>query len=112
MKGFLEGLGYHVLVTANEQESLRLLREVKPAISLILVNQGLVSDRALETGRRIRNLGELSEEVPIVVLPSEYEDEKEGSDQPMGGNDYKSYMTTTWQLECLLKKALQTLMEN
>ena len=107
MKGFLERLGYHVVVTDTEQETLTLLREVKPPISLILVNLGLGSDQALEAGRRIRTLGELSEEVPIVVLPSEYQDEKEGSDEPMGGNDYKSYMTTTGQLESLLKKTLQ-----
>ena len=106
MKSFLERLGYDVLLTASEEESLRVLRDGKQAISLILINQAAVSDVVLETARRIRNLAELGEATPIVVLPSEFEDEKEGSDQVVGPNDYKSYITTTDQLENLLKRVL------
>ena len=93
-------------MTATEEESLRLLHDGNQAIRLILINQAAVSDVALETARRIRDLGRLGEETPIVVLPSEFEDEKEGSDQVVGLNDYKSYITTTDQLENLLKRVL------
>ena len=95
-----------MLLTATEEESLRVLRDGKQAISLILINQAAVSDIVLETARRIRDLAKLGEETPIVVLPSEFEDEKEGSDQVVGPNDYKSYITTTDQLENLLKRVL------
>jgi CheY-like chemotaxis protein len=101
-------LGYDVLLTASEEESLRVLRDGKQAISLILINQAAVSDVVLATARRIRDLGQLGEETPIVVLPSEFENEKEGSDQVVGPNDYKSYITTTDQLENLLKRVLPT----
>ena len=108
LKSFLERLGYEVVLTATEEESLRLLRDGKQVISLILINQAAVSDVALETARRIRALAHLGEETPIVVLPSEFENEKEGSDQAVGPNDYKSYITTTDQLESLLKRVLPT----
>ena len=108
LKSFLERLGYDVLLTATEEESLQVLRDGKQAISLILINQAAVSDIVLETARRIRDLAQLGEETPMVVLPSEFEDEKEGSDQVVGPNDYKSYITTTDQLENLLKRVLPT----
>jgi len=97
-----------VVLTATEEESLRLLRDGRYAISLILINQAAVSDVVLETARRIRDLARLGEETPIVVLPSEFEEEKEGSDQLVGPNDYKSYITSTDQLEDLLNRVLPT----
>ena len=97
-----------MVLTATEEESLRLLRDGRYAISLILINQAAVSDVVLETARRIRDLARLGEETPIVVLPSEFEEEKEGSDQLVGPNDYKSYITSTDQLEDLLNRVLPT----
>lgn len=101
MKRFLEDLGYQVALAINEQDSLSLTSD--PAcVQLILMNQKMVSDDALAAGRRIRKQVNVSSSAPVVVLPFEFRKEMEGTDENMGGRDYKSYMTSEQQLEDLL----------
>ncbi len=108
MRKFLEGLGYHILMAQKEKDALELLHDSGLPIDLILINQRVMSDDALATGRRIRDLGKISEQVPVVVIPHEFNDGKEGTDQRVGGNDHKTYMTSTDQLENLLKRFAPT----
>ena len=102
MKRFLEDLGYEVALATNEIDSLNLMNEPHNAVKLILMNQRMVSDDALAAGRRIREHVNVSNSAPVIVLPFEFRKELEGTDENMGGQDYKSYMTSEQQLEDLL----------
>lgn len=102
MKRFLEDLGYEVALATNEKDSLNLMSEPHAAVQLILMNQRMVSDDALAAGRRIREHVSVSNSAPVIVLPFEFRKEMEGTDENMGGRDYKSYMTSEQQLEDLL----------
>jgi CheY-like chemotaxis protein len=101
MKRFLEDLGYEVALAINEQDSLSLIND-PASVHLILMNQRMVSDDALAAGRRIRKQVIVSSSAPVIVLPFEFRKEMEGTDENMGGRDYKSYMTSEQQLEDLL----------
>ena len=102
MKRFLEDLGYDVAVATDEGDSLRLINEDHPKVKLILLNQRMLSDDALSAGRRIREHVAVVNSAPVIVLPFEFRKELEGTDENMGGRDYKSYMTSEEQLEGLL----------
>jgi CheY-like chemotaxis protein len=102
MKRFLEDLGYEVALAINEQDSLGLINDPPASVQLILMNQRMVSDDALAAGRRIRKHVNVSSSAPVIVLPFEFRKEMEGTDENMGGRDYKSYMTSEQQLEDLL----------
>jgi CheY-like chemotaxis protein len=102
MKKFLEDLGYEVALASNEKDSLNLMSGPQAAVQLILMNQRMVSDDALAAGRRIREHVNVSNSAPVIVLPFEFRKEMEGTDENMGGRDYKSYMTSEQQLEDLL----------
>ena len=102
MKRFVEDLGYEVALAINEKDSLKLMNEPHAAVQLILMNQRMVSDDALAAGRRIREHVSISNSAPVVVLPFEFRKEMEGTDENMGGGDYKSYMTSEQQLDDLL----------
>ena len=102
MKRFLGDLGYEVALAINEKDSLQLMSEPHTAVQLILMNQRMLSDDALAAGRRIREHVSVSNSAPVIVLPFEFRKEMEGTDENMGGRDYKSYMTSEQQLEDLL----------
>jgi DNA-binding response OmpR family regulator len=102
MKRFLEDLGYDVAVATDEGDSLRLISRDHLKVKLILLNQRMLSDDALSAGRRIREHVNVSSSAPVIVLPFEFRKELEGTDENMGGRDYKSYMTSEQQLEDLL----------
>ena len=106
MKRFLEDLGYEVALATNEKDSLNLMNEPQATVQLILMNQKMVSDDALAAGRRIREHVNVSNFAPVIVLPFEFRKELEGTDQNMGGRDYKSYMTSEQQLQDLLEGLL------
>jgi DNA-binding response OmpR family regulator len=107
MKRFLEDLGYDVALATNEDDSLRLMAGVQAKIQLILMNQRMLSDDALAAGRRIREHVNVPNSAPVIVLPFEFSKELEGTDKNMGGEDYKSYMTSEQQLEDLLAGLLK-----
>ena len=94
MKRFLEDLGYKVVLAVNEKDSLDQMSEPQATVQLILMNQRMVSDNALAAGRRIRDQANVSNSAPVVVLPFEFRKEMEGTDENVGGRDYKSYMTS------------------
>ena len=102
MKQFLEDLGYAVALAANEDDTLRLIDGDQAKVRLILLNQRMLSDDALAAGRRIRTHVNAPNSAPVIVLPFEFSKEFEGTDENMGGRDYKSYMTSEQQLEDLL----------
>ena len=102
MKLFLEDLGYDVALATSEKDSLNLMSQPHASVQLILMNQRMVSDDALTAGRRIREHVTVSNSAPVIVLPFEFRKEMEGTDENMGGRDYKSYMTSEQQLEDLL----------
>ena len=102
MKRFLQDLGYEVAVVVNEKDSSNRMREPQATVQLILMNQRMVSDDALAAGRRIREQVNVSNSAPVIVLPLEFRREMEGTDENMGGQDYKSYMTSEQQLQDLL----------
>ena len=102
MQRFLESMGYDVEVGTDEDDSLRKLSDNHLNVKLILVNQRMLSDDALSAGRRIRAHANVANSAPVVVLPFEFRNELEGTDQNVGGRDYKSYMTSEQQLEDLL----------
>lgn len=102
MKQFLEDLGYAAAVATNERDSLRLISDGHPGVKLILLDQRMLSDDALAAGRRIREYINDVNSVPVIVLPFEFRKDLEGTDQNVGGRDYKSYMTSEKQLADLL----------
>ena len=102
MKRFLEELGYDVEVGTDERDSLRKISGDHRTVKLILLSQRMLSNDALSAGRRIREHANVANSAPVVVLPFEFRNELEGTDQNMGGRDYKSYMTSEQQLEDLL----------
>lgn len=102
MKRFLEELGYDVEVGTDEGDSLRMISGDHRKVKLILLSQKMLSDDALCAGRRIREHVNVANSAPVVVLPFEFRNELEGTDENMGGRDYKSYMTSEQQLEDLL----------
>lgn len=102
MERFLEGLGYDVAVSTDEGDCLQMISGDHRKVKLILLNQRMMSDDALSAGRRIREHANVANSAPVVVLPFEFCNELEGTDENMGGRDYKSYMTSEQQLEDLL----------
>lgn len=107
MKRFLEDLGYRVALATDEADSLRLVDANHTQIQLILLNQRMLSDDALAAGQRIREYVNMPNPIPVVVLPFEFSNELEGTDQNMGNGYYKSYMNTEQQLEDLLAGLLR-----
>jgi CheY-like chemotaxis protein len=107
MQRFLQDLGYQVAVATDELDSRRRISEMQASVQLILMNLRMVSDDALAAGRRIREQVNISNSAPVVVLPFEFLKEKEGTDENMGEQDYKSYMTSEEQLEDLLAGLLR-----
>ena len=107
MKRFLEDLGYVVALATNEEDSMRLIHGEQTKVHLILLNQRMLSDDALAAGRRIREHASVPNSAPVIVLPFEFSKEFEGTDENMGGRDYKSYMTSERQLEDLLAGLLK-----
>ena len=107
MKRFLEDLGYAVELAINEEDSMRLVYGDQSKVQLILLNQKMLSDDALAAGRRIREHVNVPNSAPVIVLPFEFNKEFEGTDENMGGRDYKSYMTSERQLEDLLAGLLR-----
>ena len=107
MKRFLEDLGYEVALATNEEDSMRLIHGDRTKVQLILLNQRMLSDDALAAGRRIRGHASVPNSAPVIVLPFEFSKEFEGTDENMGGRDYKSYMTSERQLEDLLAGLLK-----
>ena len=107
MKRFLEDLGYAVTLAINEEDSMRLVYGDQSKVQLILLNQKMLSDDALAAGRRIREHVNVPNSAPVIVLPFEFNKEFEGTDENMGGRDYKSYMTSEGQLENLLAGLLK-----
>ena len=107
MKRFLEDLGYAVTLAINEEDSMRLVYGDQSKVQLILLNQKMLSDDALAAGRRIREHVNVPNSAPVIVLPFEFNKEFEGTDENMGGRDYKSYMTSERQLEDLLAGLLR-----
>jgi hypothetical protein len=57
-------------------------------------------------GRRVRDHFKMGLDIPVVVLPAEFEKELEGKDEGVGGRDYKSYLADCQQLEALLSRLL------
>ena len=106
MKRFLEDLGYAVALVTNEVDSMRFVYGDQK-VQLILLNQKMLSDDALAAGRRIREHVNVPNSAPVIVLPFEFSKEFEGTDENMGGRDYKSYMTSEGQLEDLLAGLLK-----
>jgi len=106
MKRFLEDLGYAVALATNEEDSKRVVYGDQK-VQLILLNQKMLSDDALAAGRRIREHVNVPNSAPVIVLPFEFSKEFEGTDENMGGRDYKSYMTSEGQLEDLLAGLLK-----
>ena len=102
MERFLENLGYDVALSTNEGDSLQMISGDHRKVKLILLNQKMLSDDALSAGQRIREHVNVANSAPVVVLPFEFRKELEGTDENMGGRDYKSYMTSEQQLEDLL----------
>ena len=109
MKKFLEELGYEVALANNEDDSLRLISGTQTPVHLILLNQKMLSDDALAAGRRLRKHVNVANSAPVIVLPFEFSTEMEGTDESMGGRDYKSYMTSERQLKDLLAGLLRDL---
>lgn len=109
MKRFLEDLGYEVALAFDEKDSLVQLSEPQGTVQLILMNQRMLSDNALAAGRRIRDHVNVPNSAPVVVLPFEFRKEMEGTDENVGGRDYKSYMTSEQQLSDLLAGLLDQL---
>ena len=102
----LEGRGYRVVVATNEDASVAAVLASPLHIGLILVDQMMISDQALALGRRIRSYFSMAATVPVVVIPMEFTKEKEGSDESVGGRDYKAYLANYSQLENLLARLL------
>ena len=102
----LEGRGYRVVVATNEDASVAAVLASPQQIGLILVDQMMSSDQALALGRRIRSYFSMAATVPVVVIPMEFTEEKEGSDESVGGRDYKAYLANYSQLENLLARLL------
>ena len=107
MKRFLEDLGYAVALVINEEDSMRWVNGDQSKVQLILLNQKMLSDDALAAGRRIREHVNVPNSAPVIVLPFEFSKKFEGTDENMGGRDYKSYMTSERQLEDLLAGLLK-----
>jgi PleD family two-component response regulator len=106
LKRLLEKQGYHVVLAFDERDSMRLIGDKNLNIGLILIDQRMLSDEALAAGRRIRQHENVSESIPVVVIPFEFSREVEGTNERAGGSDYKSYMANGSQLEDLLTRLL------
>jgi CheY-like chemotaxis protein len=102
MEQFLTSLGYDVAASSDEGDSLQMISGDHRKVKLILLSQRMLSDDALSAGRRIREHANVANSAPVVVLPFEFRTELEGTDENMGGRDYKSYMASEQQLEDLL----------
>ena len=103
---FLTTKGYRVVLAPNEQDSIKQIADSQFRIGLILVDQDMNSDEALAVGRRVRNHFRMGENIPVVVIPLEFREEMEGTDEGVGGRDYKTYLSNNQQLENLLHRLL------
>ncbi len=104
---FLRQQGYCIVVGSNEEESIRQATAQDFSIRLILVNQQMSSDKALDVGRRIRDRLLMDTQVPVVVIPLEFNGAMEGKDKVDRG-DYKTYLADSQQLVSLLRRLLPT----
>ena len=106
MTQFLRARAYRVVEATNEANSIEEIDKSGDRVALILVDQDMNSDDALAIGRRVRDHFKMGLAVPVVVLPAEFKKDMEGTDEGVGGSDYKSYLANGQQLEGLLSKLL------
>jgi CheY-like chemotaxis protein len=107
MTEFLRSRGYRVIEATNEADSIAEIVKSEHQVGVILVDQNINSDDALAIGRRVRDHFKVGQAVPVVVFPAEFKKEMEGTNEAVGGRDYKSYLANGQQLEGLLSTLLQ-----
>ncbi len=106
MMELLKTHGHRVVVAKDESSATELIAERHLKIGLIVLNQKMGSDDALAVGRQIRSHLDTEEKVPVIVIPSEFTHDMEGTDQSVGGGDFKSYITSPEQLATLIGRLL------
>lgn len=102
----LDSNGYQVLMAENESEAVTVLDHAGEKVDLILVNQKMSSEEALAVGRRLRKHPRADESAPVVVIPLEFDSQLEGTNTNVGGDDYKSFINNSQQLQEFLDQLL------
>jgi CheY-like chemotaxis protein len=95
----LNSNGYQVFLVVDEKEALDLLGTQDCSVDLILLEQRMPSEKALELGRRLRKHPRVIKDAPVVVLPLEFVDELEGVIEKVGDNEYKAFIDNSQHLQ-------------
>lgn len=98
--------GYQILMAENENEAVAVLDHSSEKVDLILVNQKMTSEEALAVGRRLRKHPRAGESAPVVVLPLEFDSKLEGTNERIGGGEYKAFINNSQQLQEFLDQLL------
>lgn len=98
--------GYQILMAENENEAVEVLDHASETVDLILVDQKMTSEEALSVGRRLRKHSRAGESAPVVVLPLEFDSQLEGTNEKVGGAEYKAFINNSQQLQEFLDQLL------
>lgn len=107
MRRMLEGEGYRVLVTLDEQDATERVSGGRVQADLILLNQAMSPQETLAAGRRIRELCEACAGKPVVVIASDYTNDEEGIDDQITDGEWITYLEDAEQLQRLLSRLTQ-----
>jgi DNA-binding response OmpR family regulator len=103
--------GYRVIVAIDEEDALERVGGGHVHADLVLVNLvGKPLDEALRIGRAVRKHANYDGHTPLVVMPEKYNEDVEGTDVNVEGNDWIHYLgEEPDQLKNLLARLMQSI---
>lgn len=104
-KLLLEGQGYRILEAGTGAEAFELARKTQP--DLIVTDLGLPDINGIELIRRLRNLGGVFIQVPIIMFSAFQGPEYHESALQAGCTAFLTKPTDLFELESLISKLLQ-----
>jgi DNA-binding response OmpR family regulator len=97
--------GFRVLLAVSLEDALDWMSMNYIHADLVVVDLVRKSpEEALKIGRTLRERAKYDSQTPLVVMPEQFSEELQGTDDNVGGNDWVCYYADADQLHRLLER--------